>query len=274
VCPFAAVAVIVGLDLLTADGSMAAQVFLFFPALYGASQLRRAGAFAVGAATVAGEVAVVAVEMPLREALIDAAYVGSALVATVVLLVNAGRRQDTLVDQLKRQAAIDPLTGLATRRVLDHAAQSALSTAANGNGSGLIVLDVDNFKTINDRYGHPAGDEVLVQLAALLVSGCRGNDLVSRLGGDEIAMLLPGCSPDALARRADQILWDVRAHAFDIECGEALSISVSAGVAHAPTHAGDLRALYAAADSALYEAKRAGRNRVGRPAEVPVAVGR
>ena len=71
-----------------------------------------------------------------------------------------------LVTLLERQAAIDPLTGLVTRRVLDDAASAALSGAASGDGTALILIDVDNFKAINDTYGHPGGDEVLVQLAA------------------------------------------------------------------------------------------------------------
>lgn len=265
VCPFIAVAVIVALDLLTSDGSVAGQVFFVFPALYGASQLRWRAALCISVITVVGEIIVVVVELPLRLGLTDAVYVSSALLTTVALLVVAGERQDALIAQLKRQAAIDPLTGLATRRVLDHAAQSALSTSANGDGTALILLDVDDFKSVNDRYGHPGGDEVLIRLARLLADGCREGDIVSRMGGDEIAVLLPGCSLDAVARRADQIMWDVRATEFRVTGDQTVSISVSAGLAHAPTHAVEVQALYAAADAALYEAKRAGRNRIGAP---------
>jgi diguanylate cyclase (GGDEF)-like protein len=264
-CPFAAIAVIVCLDLLTADGSIAAQVFFFFPTLYGASQLRRPGAIAVTGAALIGELIVIGATLSLRTSLVDGVYVAAALTTTAALLVHGADRQDELVALLSRQAAIDPLTGLATRRVLDRAAQSALSGAASGEGTALILLDVDAFKSINDRFGHPGGDEVLVGLAKLLIAGCRANDIVSRLGGDEIALLLPGCSPQALRRRADQIVWDVRAHAFTLDDGQELSISVSAGIAHSPTHAQDLRFLYASADAALYEAKRAGGNRVGAP---------
>ena len=188
----------------------------------------------------------------------------AALVTTSVILIRAGERQAALVAKLERQAAIDPLTGLVTRRVLDEAAQSAMSGAASEEGTSLILLDVDEFKSINDRYGHPAGDQILVQLANLLVHSSRAGDVVSRMGGDEIALLLPGCSADALRRRAEQIVWDVRAHAFMAE-DEPVAVSVSVGLAHAPTHAVDLRTLYVAADAALYKAKQAGRNQVGTP---------
>jgi diguanylate cyclase (GGDEF)-like protein len=244
-------------------------VFFFFPALYGASQLRRPGAICVLLATVTGEIVVVVAGLRVGAGIADAVYVSCALLTTVALLVFAGERQDALIAQLQQQAAIDPLTGLATRRVLDQAAQSALSGGSNGEGTALILLDVDDFKSVNDRYGHPAGDEVLIQLATLLTDGCREGDIVSRMGGDEIAMLLPGCSPESVARRADQIMWDVRATAFIVSDGNhevhSLSISVSAGLAHAPTHALDVQAMYATADAALYAAKRGGRNRVVAP---------
>ena len=155
--------------------------------------------------------------------------------------------------------------------MLDHAAQSALSGAASGEGTALILIDIDNFKAVNDQYGHPGGDEVLIQLAALLIAGCRDGDTVSRLGGDEIALLLPGCSRESMIARADQIMWRVRAFQFRMSEDELLSISVSAGLAHAPTEAVDVRSLYAVADAALYEAKRNGRDRFAHSAIEPVS---
>ena len=82
-----------------------------------------------------------------------------------MLLIRSGEQQDELVARLERLAAVDTLTGLATRRVLDEAAKTAMSSADSHEGTSLILLDVDEFKSINDRYGHPGGDEVLVQLA-------------------------------------------------------------------------------------------------------------
>jgi len=261
--PLLAVAVIVLLDLWTSDASVAAQVFLFFPTLYGASQLPRAGAIVMTAASVLGEVVVVLSALPLREAAIDIGYVSAALVTTAVLLIRSGEQQAELVARLERLAAIDTLTGLATRRVLDEAAKTAMSSADSHEGTSLILLDVDEFKSINDRYGHPGGDEVLVQLAALLVQSARRGDIVSRLGGDEMALLLPGCSVTSLRRRAEQIVADVGNHPFVLHGGHEVQVSVSVGLANAPTDAVDLQSLYVRADQALYEAKRSGRNRVG-----------
>jgi diguanylate cyclase (GGDEF)-like protein len=261
--PFVAAAVIVALDLLTHDASVSAQIFFFFPALYAAFQLPRHGAIAVAAACIAGDAIDTFALLPARMATMQTVYLAAAIITCVVLLVLSGEHQDALIAQLRRQAAIDSLTGLVTRRVLDNAAVSALSGAASELGTGLILLDVDKFKAINDDYGHPIGDEVLVQLAELLMLGVRPSDTVSRMGGDEVAILLAGCSVDAVLLRAEQILWEVRAHPFEVEPGLHLSVSVSIGVAHLPTHGSNLRALYSAADSSLYAAKRGGRNQIG-----------
>jgi len=144
--PLLAVVAIVVVDFLTSDASVSAQIFFLFPTLYGASQLPRSGALVVTAVSVIGEIMVVGAMLPLREAVTDAGYVATALVTTAVLLIRAGERQAVLVAKLQRQAAIDPLTGLWTRRVLDEAAKSALSGAASVQGTSLILLDVDEFK--------------------------------------------------------------------------------------------------------------------------------
>lgn len=265
VLPFVTILVIVVLDFVTADGSLAAQVFFFFPILYGAAHLRRHGATAVTAGAMIGELVVVLGLLPPAEAVVSFGYVGAAIITTVVLLVASGERQDELVNRLSLQAAVDPLTGLVTRRVLDQAAQSALSGAASRDGTALMLIDVDGFKKINDTFGHPGGDEVLVQLGRVLVGVCRPTDVVSRLGGDEIALLLLGCSSSAMFERAQQIFDRIRLTSFAIDESRHINVTVSAGLAHAPTHAGDLRKLYLVADEALYRAKRAGRNQFAGP---------
>jgi diguanylate cyclase (GGDEF)-like protein len=260
--PFAATGLIVALDFLTGDATLSAQVFLIFPALYAASELRRPGAVAVVVAVVIAEWSVTTVLLPWERAIVEASYMTAAIVTTAALLTLAGERQERLVALLERQAAIDPLTGLVTRRVLDEAARTSLSGAASDDGTALILIDVDKFKGINDQYGHPGGDEVLVQLAQVLIGGSRSTDVVSRLGGDEIALLIPGCSAVVLAARGQQILGEIRARRFTVTDGRDVAVSVSGGLAHAPTDAVDLRSLYAAADRALYRAKALGRNRI------------
>jgi diguanylate cyclase (GGDEF)-like protein len=261
-CPLFAVAAITAVDLLTNDASVSAQIFFLFPALYGASQLRPAGAAVMTVASLIGELIVVGGQVPIRQAVVDTGYVTAALVTTSVLLAAATERQARLVARLEEMAAIDPLTGLVTRRVFDEAASSALSGAGSDAGTALILIDVDYFKAINDRYGHPAGDEVLIQLADLLVIHTRDGDVVCRLGGDEIAVLLPGCSHETAIRRARDILDAVRVHPFALDGEDNVEVSISMGLAHAPSHATDLRGLYQAADVALYQAKQAGRNQL------------
>jgi diguanylate cyclase (GGDEF)-like protein len=263
--PLGATALIVAFDLFSADASTAAQIFLIFPALYAASQLRRPGVVIVVVIVVVAEWVITFGLLPFGTALEDAGYMTAAVVTTAALLTAAGERQETLVALLERQAAIDPLTGLVTRRVLDDAAQAAMSGAAHEGGTALILIDIDHFKAINDTYGHPGGDEVLKQLADVLVASSRSTDVVSRMGGDEIAVLLPGCSAAVLAARAERVLAKIRGHRFALRDGRVVAVSISGGLAHAPTVAVDLQSLYAAADRALYRAKHLGRDQI-RPA--------
>jgi diguanylate cyclase (GGDEF)-like protein len=200
---------------------------------------------------------------PPATAAMDLLFIGVLQVLITVLLVRAGDRQARLVAKLEQQAAVDALTGLVTRRVLDNALSSALSAGATTHGTALIVIDVDAFKSINDVHGHPVGDEALVHLATVLSTSVRTSDaVVSRIGGDELAVVLPGCSTEAAVRRAEELVVVVRATPLRLSDGTELAMSISVGVAHAPEHAADLRHLYVAADAALYDAKRAGRDRV------------
>jgi diguanylate cyclase (GGDEF)-like protein len=265
------VALIAVLDLTSRDASVTAQVYFFFPALYAGAQLRRQAAVTVCAASVAGEALVTLALLPVATAAVDLCFVATALTASAGLLLHSGERTDDLIATLEHQAAVDPLTGLLTRRVLDRAVSSALEGAAGEGGTALLLMDVDRFKRINDVHGHPAGDAVLQELATLLLGLHRRGDVVSRMGGDELALLMPGCSLSTAAARAEDVLLEVRAHTFDVTAhslaldpadAAALPVSLSIGVAHLPTHAADLRALYAAADAALYRAKQGGRDQI------------
>lgn len=247
------------LQVLTADTSAGAHAFLVFPVIWAASYLRRGGAVVVTGAALVGNAVTGLVLEPATAALTDLAFFGAVLVVVAVLLCRAAGTQARLVSALSEQARIDALTGLVNRRVLDEALYGTDGSA----GSALVLIDVDQFKTINDVHGHPAGDEVLVHLAGVLREQVRSDDAVlSRLGGDELAVLLRGCSAETAARRAQGLLDAVRAEPVTLPGGTRLQLSVSVGVAHQRGRADGLRSLYAAADAALYEAKRAGRGRV------------
>lgn len=258
----AGIGLLCALNLLTHDASAAAQAFLAFPVLWAASHLRPPAVVGVTAAAALSDAATLFPLLPLDVAATDLVFFGAVLVVMASMLVRAGRVQDRLVAALQEQATVDSLTGLVNRRVFDGALEDALTRQVPG-GTALVLIDVDAFKSINDSHGHPVGDDVLVHLAGLLRAHVRADDAVlSRLGGDELAVLLPGTPADAAARRAEDLLHIVRSTPFVLDDGTALALSISVGVAHATGWAEGLRALYAQADAALYEAKRAGRGRV------------
>jgi diguanylate cyclase (GGDEF)-like protein len=199
---------------------------------------------------------------PVADAIPDLLFFGAVLVVTAVMLARANGLQERLVAELQEQARVDPLTGLVNRRSFDEDLETALNRPV-GDGTALVLIDVDSFKTINDSHGHPVGDAVLVHLARVLREQIRTDDaVVSRLGGDELAVLLRDCTPDVAARRAEDLLLAVRSTPLPLDDGTLLSLSISLGVAHVPERKGDLTSLYHEADVALYEAKRGGRGRV------------
>jgi diguanylate cyclase (GGDEF)-like protein len=251
-----------GLALLTEDMSPGTHAFLSLPVIYAAAQLRARVAVVVTVSAILAEAAVFAGLQEPVDAAVDAAFTSIALVVVAWLLIRLVARQERLVAELEKLAAVDPLTGLVSRRVLVDALASAVSAGATDDGTALLLVDVDSFKTINDVYGHPVGDQALVHLASVLSSSVRSADAVlSRIGGDELAVLLPGCSTEAAVRRAEDLLTAVRTMPLRLPDGSELPMSVSIGVAHAPRHAVELESLYTVADEALYSAKRAGRDR-------------
>jgi diguanylate cyclase (GGDEF)-like protein len=192
----------------------------------------------------------------------DFVFFGSVLVVMAVMLTRANAVQERLVTALREQARVDALTGLVNRRAFDDALTTTLTRPVPA-GTALVLIDVDAFKTINDSHGHPVGDAALVHLAGVLREQVRAEDAVlSRLGGDELAVLLPDCAPEVATRRAEELLTAVRAAPLPLADGTLLALSISVGVAHVPPLSGDLPTLYHAADAALYEAKRSGRGRV------------
>ncbi len=157
-------------------------------------------------------------------------------------------------ERIEHLADHDPLTGLANRAAF-HAALEAM--AQDPRGGGLFVLDLDHMKATNDRFGHAAGDALLVAAAQRLREAVRPSDLVCRLGGDEFAVVAFGADPDQVAAIGERLRGALRAPVA-VE-GAELPLSASVGAACAPQHADRAEALSKAADLALYEAKAQGR---------------
>jgi diguanylate cyclase (GGDEF)-like protein len=167
-----------------------------------------------------------------------------------------------LQGKLEEQAVRDSLTGLFNRRDLDDALPRELQRAQREQYPVAIVLaDIDRFKRVNDTYGHQAGDIVLQALATLLKENVRGGDLPCRWGGEEFVLVLPRMSLEHAMARADALRASFAGLRLELD-GQPVRLTLSAGVAVYPVHAGNVVALLLAADEALYAAKNGGRDQV------------
>lgn len=171
------------------------------------------------------------------------------------------------VDLLRNLSEVDALTGLVNRRGLDAAVdREARSSRRSNLPLSALMVDVDDFKRFNDRYGHPAGDACLRALADVLrTTGRRPRDLAARYGGEEFTVLLPETDGDGAMRVAHAVCRSVEALAIPHDTSRVADhVTVSVGVATLPDDCEDGRRLIDAADRALYAAKQAGRNRAVR----------
>jgi diguanylate cyclase (GGDEF)-like protein len=167
--------------------------------------------------------------------------------------------------RLRDIALVDALTGLANRRRFDEALNKIWDDArSSGEPVALLIVDVDHFKMFNDRYGHPAGDRCLRQVAEAIRTGCsRPGDLAARIGGEEFALLLPALPREQLKATAELVRTSVLDREIVREDTADGQVSVSVGVAYFYASGGwSADRLRIAADKALYQAKREGRNRV------------
>ena len=173
---------------------------------------------------------------------------------------------DRTVRAHKAAAAIDPLTGLFNRRGFAEA--TAKMIAREGKAQRpvtVMIFDIDHFKSINDNFGHPAGDEILKLFSSVVTQTLRATDLTGRIGGEEFAALLP-CSIEDAVIAADRVRLAFATSGIAVD-DAPVETTVSIGVASGPAGT-DLDVLLAAADTALYQAKRSGRNRVETAADI------
>ncbi|TMG73300.1 MAG: sensor domain-containing diguanylate cyclase, partial [Betaproteobacteria bacterium] len=163
---------------------------------------------------------------------------------------------------LNLQAMRDPLTGLYNRRQLEESLHREILRARRGGASvGIMAIDVDHFKQVNDTLGHEAGDCVLRKIADELASCVREEDVACRAGGEEFVIILPGTGKPALRSRAETVRRKIEQ--ARIRAGDGtLNLTVSIGLASFPSYGDIGQSVLRAADVALYKAKAAGRNRV------------
>jgi diguanylate cyclase (GGDEF)-like protein len=177
---------------------------------------------------------------------------------------------DRTVKAHKAAASADPLTGMFNRRGFAEATSRMIQREADaGRPVTVMIFDIDHFKSINDRFGHPAGDEVLKVFASVVTNSLRITDLCGRIGGEEFAAMVP-CTIAEAVHAADRIREAFEACGIVIDDGPVVT-TVSIGVAGGPAGT-DLDILLASADTALYQAKRGGRNRVQVAEEEPLSL--
>lgn len=178
---------------------------------------------------------------------------GALIAASKALLVSLREEQQAL-------SLTDPLTGVANRRAFEALLERSVGGARESDATGLLFVDLDDFKSANTLFGHGGGDDVLCRAADALREAARGNDLVARLGGDEFAIVVRGVTQDGMRRVADRVLESVKRADSELAL-PGFRLSVSVGWALSPFHAGTADELLEHADFALTGAKASGKGR-------------
>lgn len=180
-----------------------------------------------------------------------------------VVQIQDINEQKALQEKLKTQAFQDYLTGLPNRRhFMEQAAIELARVARYGGALSLLMVDIDNFKKVNDTYGHQTGDRVLQKLGEVSKAILRDVDLIGRIGGEEFAILLPETDGEKAREAAERLRVAIAHESLILEMGVPLQFTVSIGVATIADHAINLDTFLARADTALYRAKTTGRNKI------------
>jgi diguanylate cyclase (GGDEF)-like protein len=196
----------------------------------------------------------------LREQRLDAQRVWTLTVAEHIALALSNLR---LIETLRVQAVRDALTGLYNRRYMEQALEREVMRASrNRRMVGVIMLDLDHFKVFNDTHGHEAGDLLLRAVGDYLVTHVRAEDIACRYGGEEFVVILPEAALEMARSRAEELWKGLQALHVNYRGQLLRGATVSAGVAAFPGHGRTMSELLHAADTAMYAAKRQGRDRV------------
>lgn len=197
------------------------------------------------------------------------AFISTVVTTGLILSAVVGERSRALerlaqaLQGLREQASTDPLTDLTNRRYMWEFLQREWIRARRRKSSlAVIMIDLDHFKSVNDTFGHDAGDRVLTNVANLLKTHIRGSDIACRFGGEEFALVLPDATLEGVQRRAEDIREAIGRLETEYRGRPLGRITASLGIALFPDHAGDPESLLRASDQALYGAKSTGRDRV------------
>jgi diguanylate cyclase (GGDEF)-like protein len=168
-----------------------------------------------------------------------------------------------LQEALRQQSTKDALTGIFNRRYLEESLEREIRRAARVDQPvGVVMFDLDHFKNFNDTFGHEAGDSVLRELGAFLSRNVRAEDIPCRFGGEEFVLILPGATLEGARSRAERLRSKVRELTVMHQGKSVGMITISVGVGAFPVHGLSVKEVIAAADGALYRAKKDGRDRV------------
>jgi diguanylate cyclase (GGDEF)-like protein len=246
-------AALIAFAVASTQGASDAAVMYMWPILWTASFYGRRATIAI-VVCIATAHGVALAAMPPGVGNVDRwvdVVVSVTVVAAVVRALAA--RNERLVVDLKAEARVDALTGLLNRRGFEERlAVETARAARDGSRVAIVAFDVDHFKSVNDERGHAAGDRALATLGAVIREHARAGDLTARWGGEEFVVVMPRAGVEAATALAERVRGALAATGMDV------TVSAGVGAAEAPF---DPRALMASADAALYEAKRAGRDR-------------
>ncbi len=239
----------------TTDGS---ELLYIWPILYTAYFMRLRNAF-LNVCLVAAIYTPLSISLLGPKGITPSVYLVGTSVVTVLIVASLRKQLNELIAATELEARTDGLTGLANRRSWEEGVTRELSRQSRaGVPLCVLLIDLDHFKRLNDTHGHAAGDAALIGVACVLRDHARQSDVLARVGGEEFALLLPDCKLDEAHGRAEEIRKTIER----TSARWPTPVTVSIGVAVLPLHGTTGDELVAAADTALYGAKRAGRNTV------------